>query len=538
MRKKFDPVRVEVFGNRLLAITDEMGATLIRSSFSTNIKERMDCSVAIFAGDGRLVAQASHIPIHLGSLHGGVKAVLETYGAAALGPGDMFICNDPYTAEGTHTNDIAIVAPVFDVTGRLVFFAANLAHHTDIGGPVPGTGIPTNTSIFHEGLRIPVVRYVRQGQIDESMQRLVCLNSRDPVERRRDLSAQVQTNLLGQRRLQQLCAKFGSDHVQEAVEDLIGYSRTRLILRLEKLGHEEAEAESWIDHDGLGGDPLRIIVKVELKGGGIHFDFTGTAPQGRGAMNVPLSALRATCAYVVKVVFDPDLPANQGLLDCITINAPEGSLLNPRYPAAVATRASTCQRVVRALLLAFGKIKAIPPVIAPSADMNAAMVLSGPRRGDGDFVYLETLGGGGGAYPDCNGMHAVQMHMTNTSNLPAEAMELEYPLLVRTYALAENSGGTGRHRGGAGIVREIEAEIDGIEVSARSDGMVTVAPGIAGGGAGGPAEISLLRRDAAPEEFKTVMSGVRLRQGDVARIVTPGGGGYGVPADSADSGAA
>lgn len=532
MTRVFDPVRIEVFGNRLLAITDEMGANLIRSSFSTNIKERKDCSVAIFSGEGRLVAQASHIPVHLGSLHGGVLAVLRDYRREDIRPGDMFTCNDPYTTEGTHTSDISIIAPVFDGDGNLAFFVANLAHHTDIGGPVPGTGTPTNTSIFHEGIRLPAVRYVRGGEIDESMERVIALNSRDPEERVRDLGAQVQTNKLGQRRLGELLAKFGPTEIEAAVEDLIAYSRARLEKRLAVLSSEPQVGEAWIDHGGTGGDKMKILVRVWTANGLLHFDFTGTSEEAKGAVNVPMSALRATCAYCIKVMLDPQLPANEGLLDRMVITAPEGCLVNPRYPAAVASRNSTCQRVARAILLAMGRMPELKDVLAPSADMNAAMVLSGPKMFEpGEFVYLETIGGGGGAYPDHDGMHAVQMHMTNTSNLPVEAMEIEYPLIVRTYALAEKSGGGGAYRGGAGIVREVEAGVDGIRVSARSDGMLTVAPGLHGGEAGGPAQIALLRRDAPPEIQNGALVSVSLRAGDAARLVTPGGGGFGHPED-------
>ena len=524
-----DPIAMEVFSNRLLSITEDMGNTLIRSSFSTNIKERKDCSVGLFDGTGRLVAQASHIPLHLGSLMGSVKAVLQACPIERMREGDAFVCNDPFLAGGTHTPDIAVVTPVF-IDGEARYVAANVGHHSDVGGPTPGSISGGATTIFAEGLRIPVTRLVRAGELDDGLLNLIAQNSREPEERALDLKVQIAANERGARLVQGLVRQMGLAAVAAATDDLLAYTARRLRNRIRDMDDGSAQFTAWLDDDGVGGDPVPITARGTVAGETLVVDFAGSAPQARGAMNVAESALRATVYYAVKTLLDPGLLPNQGMAACIEIRAPEGSIVNPRFPAATGARSITCNKIARALFGAFAEL--LPPerAMAASLDSVPVIIFSGERRlRDGTFVYLESMGGGVGARHDADGMDGVHVHVTNTSNLPAEALENEYALLVDEYALVEGSGGAGRHRGGMGIARQIRATRDGVVFSARSDGHRAGAPGLFGGLAGGTAR--LLRNPGTPreEELSSKAANLVLKAGESVRLETPGGGGFGAP---------
>jgi N-methylhydantoinase B len=531
MTRLADPIAMEVFSNRLLSITEDMGNTLIRSSFSTNIKERKDCSVGLFDAGGRLIAQAAHIPLHLGSLLGSVQAVLARYELARMHDGDAFVLNDPYLAGGTHMPDISIVTPVF-IGGAVRAFAANVGHHSDVGGPVPGSISGRARSIFEEGLRLPVIRLVRGGELDEDLLALIAHNSRDPDERSLDLKVQVAANARGVRLTQELVARMGLPAVTEAVDDLLAYTARRLRNRIRDMADGQASFTSYLDDDGLGGDPVPIRATVIVQGETLVVDFAGTGPEARGALNVVESALRATVYYTVKTLLDPNLLPNSGMFECIDIRAEPGTLLNPRFPAAVGARSITCNKVARALFGAFASL--LPPdrAMASSHDIVPAIIFSGPRRGDdGTFVYLETIGGGMGARSDADGMEAIHVHLTNTSNLPVEALENEYSLIVDEYALVPDSGGAGRYRGGLGIARQIRATRDGIVFSVRSDGHVLGAPGLAGGKPGGTARLLRNAGTAQQEELSSKTASIVLASGETIRLETPGGGGFGDPAE-------
>jgi N-methylhydantoinase B len=526
-----DPIAMEVFSNRLLSITEDMGNTLIRSSFSTNIKERKDCSVGLFDATGRLVAQASHIPLHLGSLMGSVKAVLQACPIGRMREGDAFVCNDPFLAGGTHTPDIAVVTPVF-IDGEARYVAANVGHHSDVGGPTPGSISGGATSIFAEGLRIPVTQLVRAGELDEGLLNLIAQNSREPEERALDLKVQIAANERGARLVQGLVRQMGLAAVAAATDDLLAYTARRLRNRIRDMDDGSAQFTAWLDDDGVGGDPVPITARVTVAGETLVVDFAGSAPQARGAMNVAESALRATVYYAVKTLLDPGLLPNQGMAACIEIRAPEGSIVNPRFPAATGARSITCNKIARALFGAFAEL--LPPerAMAASLDSVPVIIFSGERRlRDGTFVYLESMGGGVGARYDADGMDGVHVHVTNTSNLPAEALENEYALLVDEYALVDGSGGAGRHRGGMGIARQIRATRGGVIFSARSDGHRAGAPGLFGGLAGGTAR--LLRNPGTPreEELSSKAANLVLEAGESVRLETPGGGGFGAPGE-------
>lgn len=526
-----DPIAMEVFSNRLLSMTEDMGNTLVRSSFSTNIKERKDCSVALFDGLGRLVCQASHVPLHLGSLMGSVTAVLKACPVERMRDGDAFICNDPYLAGGTHMPDISIVTPVF-IDGAVRFFAANIGHHSDVGGSVPGSISGTARSIFEEGLRIPVIRIVRAGELDEDLLNLVSQNSREAEERSLDLKVQIATNERGKRLLQGLAAQMGLAAMTAAIDDLLAYTARRLRNRIRDMQDGKASFVAFLDDDGLGGEPVPLQANVIVEGERLILDFAGSGPQARGAMNVAESALLATCYYVVKTLLDPELLPNSGMFACVEVSAPAGSIVNPAYPAPVGARSITCNKVARALFGAFAQL--LPPerAMASSQDVVPVIIFSGQRRrNDGTFVYLESMGGGAGARYDGDGMDGIHVHITNTSNLPAEALENEYALLVDEYALVEDSGGAGRHRGGLGIARQISATRDGIVFSARSDGHRAGAPGLFGGRDG---RVARLLRDHGTEretELSSKISNLVLEAGQSVRLETPGGGGFGPPAE-------
>ena len=528
----FDPIAMEVFSNRLMSITEEMDATLVRSSFSTNIKERRDCSVALFDARGRLVAQGTQIPLHLGSLAGGVAAVLQASPIEEISEGDVFICNDPYLANGTHLPDITIVTPVF-WEHRLEFFTANIGHHADVGGAVPGSIAGGARSIFEEGLRLPVIRIVRSGELDADLLRLIASNTRDPEERALDLRVQIATNERGAQAARDLIGQMGLEAVRQAVEDVITYTRRRILNRIAELADGDYRFTNYLDDDGMGGDPVPITVTVRVAGRRLVADFTGSGAQARGAMNVPLNALNACVYYAVKALLDPALLPNAGLFDAVEIHAPSGTIVNPQPPAAVGARSITCQKVAGAIFGAFRGV--LPPerVMAASNDVIPAIVFSGRlERRSGEYVYIETLGGGSGARAHEDGMDAVQVHMTNTSNLPAEALEIEYPLLVDEYALVEDSGGAGRTRGGLGLARQIRATVDGTIFSVRSDShTVGVPSGVFDGLDGRRAR--LVRNPGRADEavLYSKVARIELRAGEAMRIETPGGGGYGAPAE-------
>jgi N-methylhydantoinase B len=525
-----DPIEMEVFTNRLLSITEDMNNTLVRSSFSTNIKERKDCSVALFDAAGRLVAQGTQIPLHLGSLNGAVGAVLAQYPVQTIADGDIFICNDPYLANGSHLPDINIVTPVF-WEGQLRFFTANIAHHSDVGGSVPGSIAGGLKSIFEEGIRIPVARIARAGQVQDDLLRVICSNTRDPEERVLDLRVQMATNRRGGDAVLGLIRQMGLEAVLRSVEDVITYTRRRLRNRIAELRQGSYSFTSYLDDDGMGGEPVPISVTLTVQGERLRFDFTGSGKQARGAMNLPINALNATVYYAVKAQLDPELAPNAGLFDLIDIHAPLGTITNPEHPAAVGARSITAQKVAGVLFGAFRGLLPAEKAMASSNDLCPAIVFSGRlQQRAGQFVYLETLGGGAGARFDRDGLDGVHVHMTNTSNLPVEALENEYPLRMDEYALIADSGGAGRTRGGLGIAKQIRALVPGIVFSARSDSHTVGVPAGVDGGLDGR-RARLVRNpgtDKAQDMFSKTAN-IELAAGESIRIETPGGGGYGAP---------
>ena len=529
--RPIDAIEIEVFNNRVLAIIEEMGAKLVRSSFSPNIKERRDCSVALFDAGGRSIGQAAHIPIHLGSLKGGVDAILRDYPIEDIKPGDAFVCNDAYLAGGTHLPDISIITPIF-YKGVLKFFAACLGHHSDVGGSVPGSISPTATSIFEEGIRIPPVKMVREGVLDDGIMQMIIQNTREPEDRLLDLKVQIATNVLGAEQITALIERMGSDSIDRAVEDLMIYTARRLRSRIAELRDGTHSFTTWMDDDGFGGDKLPLAATVTVEGDHMHLDFTGSGPQSRGGYNIMPTGVMATVAYAIKALLDPELPANSGLFDAIEFTAPEGTIVNPHYPAAVGARTTTCQKLSGAVFGAFAGLLPPEKAMASCHDVLGAMVFSGKsKKHDGTYVYLETLAGGNGARDSLDGMDGAHCHITNSLNMPAEAVEHEYPLMVEEYTLVTDSGGAGRHRGGMGVARDVRILEDGTTFSGRADSYITAAEGYAGGLPGGNCRIVRNHGTNREEAMSPKQRLLTLEAGETVRMETPGGGGLGPPQD-------
>jgi len=524
--EKFDSIAMEVFSNRLLTITEDMAINMMRSSFSSQIKERRDFSVGLFDAQGRLIAQGTHIPLHLGSLLGSVQAVLKRYSLDVMVEGDAFICNDPYLAGGTHLPDISIVTPIFE-DGRPFMFAANIGHHEDIGGPIPGSTSANAKSIFEEGLRLPVIRIARAGEVDEDLLSVIAANSRLPEERTLDLKVQVATNIRGGAAVHELVRRMGKEGVQQSIDAVLAYTKDRLRKRILSMPDGEYSFTTYLDDDGFGGDMIPITAIVIIDGDKLSVDMTGTGREARGGLNVAENALNATVYYCVKALLDPDLMANSGLIEGVTIKAPRGTIVNPVFPAAVSARSITCQKVARAI---FGAMRPALPddrAMASSNDILPSIAFSGHSANGRMYVWGETIGGGVGARHDHDGMDAVHVHVTNTLNMPTEALEHEFPLFVDAYGFAEDSGGPGKQRGGLGIVRQVRALYDDTEVSFRSDGHKRGAEGVSGGGEGGKGRITKNFGTDKAEALESKIHGIKLKAGESIRIETPGGGGFG-----------
>jgi N-methylhydantoinase B/oxoprolinase/acetone carboxylase alpha subunit len=508
-----DPASLQVWISRLAALADEMGAVLRRAAYSPNIKERADCSCAVFTPDGTLLAQAEHIPVHLGSMPAAVRAAIDACGHG-LEPGDQIVVNDPF-AGGTHLNDITFVAPAHADDGTLLGWAANRAHHADVGGMAPGSLPPDATEIFQEGLRIPPVRWTRE------VEALVVAASRTPDERRGDLDAQLGANRLGTARLRELTP------APDVLAEIVEYGERRTRAAIDALPDGEYRFEDVLDSTGGPGAAraARICVNVVVLGDAITFDFAGTDAQRAGSVNAVEAVTVSAVVFALRSVVDPDLPANGGVLRPVRVITPPGSIVSARMPVAVgAGNVEVSQRVADVCLGALAQ--AAPHRVGGASQGTMNNVLVG---GEG-WVYYETIGGGQGGRPDGRaGMNGVHTAMTNTRDTPVEAFERAYPMRVRRYALRTNSGGAGIAAGGDGIVRELEM-LEDATLSLITERRTSRPWGIAGGEPGAVGENWLLPGgDEARARRLADKCTVRLQVGDVVRIITPGGGGFGVP---------
>jgi N-methylhydantoinase B len=488
-------VELQVIGSALRAIAEEMGAVLVRSAFSANIKERRDCSTALFDEDGRMVTQAEHIPVHLGAMPEAVAAVR----AHDPAPGEAWILNDPYTG-GTHLPDLTIV------TRTGLGYAVTRAHHADVGGSEPGSLPSGSTSLAEEGVVIPPTR------LDEPTLARLVAQMRNPDERRGDLRAQLAAHLLAEQRLDELSEKRGRDRVAAAMAELLAYSERVVRAALVELPDGCYVAADHLESsEGL----IEIRAAVTIAGDSVEIDFAGTSAQVTGNLNCPLSVTRSACFYVIRCLAAPDLPASGGAFAPVGVHAPEGSLVNAQPPAAVvAGNTETSSRIVDVVFAALGQ--AFPVPAQGQGTMNNVVF------GNEGFTYYETIAGGQGACPNADGPSAVHVAMSNTLNTPVEALELAYPLRVERYGLRLGSGGEGRFRGGDGVVRELRA-LERCRVSLLTQRRVLRPRGAAGGGDGAPGR-NLLNGVELPGFVST-----DLEPGDVLRVETPGGGGWGTP---------
>jgi len=511
---EIDPITVEVIGSALSSIVEEMGEALVRASYSTNIKERRDCSTVLFDVRGNTLCQAEHIPMHLGSFIGIIPHILKRNRVEDLRPGDVFVGNDAYEGGGTHLPDIVLAEPIF-VADALVGWAVNTAHHADFADR-------GHAHIYQEGLRIPPIRLYRAGELQQDVQELILLNCQVPRERLSDLRAQMAANRLGVQRMTALCEKYGRDVVLAAGDALQDYAERKMRAGIAAIPDGTYRFQDRFDNLEVDGE-LEFSCEIEVDGDEMRLNFAAPA-QVRAGFNMTYTALLSTVYYAVKTVVDPTVLPNSGLARPISVVAREGSVVNCLHPAAVNGRLSACQRVVD--LIHGALTQAVPDrVIAACNGACFSATFVGERAEDRSlWVYLETIGGGSGARAAKDGLDGVHVHMTNTSNLPVEALELEYPLTVLRYELVDGSGGAGAQRGGMGLRRVYRAEAD---CRLRLDGSrLRSAPwGLAGGLPGAMGTV-VLRNGAEP----LAHGSGHLRKGEIVEIVTPGAGGYGPPA--------
>jgi len=515
---KVNPILLEVFKNRFVSIAEEMGVTLMRTGFSPNIKERRDFSCAVFDADGNMVAQAAHIPVHLGSMPLSVKAAIE---AVPMAEGDMVVLNDPFKG-GTHLPDITLVAPVF--AGDLAFYVANRAHHADVGGMAAGS-MPLSNSIFQEGLSIPPLKLVENGKINSALLNFILNNVRTPDEREGDFAAQIMANVTGVRRVQALANKYGLQKTIQYARAVIDYADALTRTVISDIPDGVYTFEDVLDDDGFSSRLIPINVRLKIKGATASLDFSQSGAQVRGSLNAVRAITLSAVLYVFRSLIREEIPANAGCLRPIEIVTKKATIVDAEFPAAVAGgNVETSQRIVDAVLGALAK--ALPGKIpaASQGTMNNLTIGGHDPHQDRPFAYYETLGGGMGASAYGPGESAVHSHMTNTLNTPVEALEYTYPFMVTKYAIRRGSGGNGKNRGGDGLVRELKLLADA-EVTVLSERRVRGPYGLEGGKQGTPGKNIIFkdgRANKMPGKFHA-----HLSRGDSIRIETPGGGGYG-----------
>lgn len=514
----FDPIEIEIFRNIYQSICDEMGSVLKRSAFSPNVKERQDYSCALFTSDGESFAFGSHIPVHLGAMPLSVKEALKE---VSLEEGDMVLLNDPYKG-GTHLPDLTLIAP-FYFDNKLVFIVANRAHHSDVGGIKPGS-MPLASEIYQEGLIIPPVKIVKKGEICSDVMKIILSNVRTPEEREGDIIAQIASNKRGIERLKEVVGKYGIKRSLENAKNLIDYTGRLLKSFLEKIPPGIYTFEDYMDDDGFEKKKIPIKVRIEVKEDSISIDFSGSSHQVKGGINANFAITYSAILYVMKSVIGEDIPVNSGIMRPINLILPERSIVNAEKPYAVAGgNVETSQRIVDVLLGALSK--ALPDKI-PSASQGTMNNISfGGKDFNGEnFAYYETIGGGTGAGPGWDGISGVHSHMTNSLNTPIEALEHYLPIRINKYLIRKGSGGRGKHKGGDGIIREYKFFVE-TEISILSERRRIPPYGLKGGEPGKVGRNYILRgkkKILLPSKIN-----FKAKVGDILRIETPGGGGFG-----------
>ena len=518
--KEINSITLEIISNGITSIAEQMGVILAKTGYSTNIKERKDLSVAVFSPEGKLLSLAQHIPLHFSSLSGAVDVLTKKYRIEDIHDGDVFISNDPYSGGGSHLPDLVLLKPVF-YQGKLVAYMVNTGHHADKSRKGP--------TIYDEGLRIPLIKLYNRGELVQDVMDLIMLNFQMKYERQGDLNAQIITNQYGTDKLVELIDKIGLETYEEFCHKWLEYGERKARVAIAELPDGEYCFEDYMDDDGAGGGKVLIKTKVIIKGDQITFDFTGTDPQNKGPHNCVPCALKATVYYSMLSILDNTIPANSGFFDSINVVAEPGSFVWAQEPAPTSDRETTAQRIADVIFGAFAKMDPKRVVAAGNGAMSYFFFSGNDKRTQAPYVYVETIGGGSGARYNKDGMDAVHVHMTNTSNLPVEALEMEYPLMVEKYALSENSGGAGKYRGGMGIVRTIrilEEGGDSMLVSAATERSISKPWGLEGGQGGGNASIRVYRDGQCIVDSPKPRN-VQLQTGDVVEMVIAGAGGYG-----------
>jgi N-methylhydantoinase B/oxoprolinase/acetone carboxylase alpha subunit len=520
---KPDPIELELFRHLLVSIAEEMGAVLRKTSYSANIKERRDYSCAVYDSAGETVAMGDHMPVHLGAMPLSVRYAMQAFDFA---PGDVAILNDPFRG-GTHLPDITAVAGVFlKGTRRPAFYVANRAHHADVGGMSPGS-MPLAREIYQEGIRIPPILLKRGGQFDRELLALILANVRTPVEREGDLLAQCMAIRRGEQRLVDLVAKYGMTKVRRNMTALKDYSERMMRAAIRRLPRGEYRFEDYLDNDGISERPVKIAATVTIHGNSATIDFTGSSEQVEGSVNANYAVAVAATTYVFRCLVREDIPYTAGVTRPLKVIAPLGSVVNAQPPAAMAAgNVETSQRITDVVL---GALAQAVPQLIPAASygtMNNVTFGGVDKLRGKAFAYYETVAGGMGASAAADGPHATHAHMTNSWNTPVEAFEHQYPLRIRGYRIRSGSGGAGRHCGGDGIIREFEF-LTPAEVTILSDRRLRGPYGLFGGTEGAPGKNTVLkgkRTVAIPGKAR-----FEVAAGDVLRIESPGGGGYGKP---------
>jgi len=521
-----DPITLQVIQARLAGIVQEMQNSLFRTGFSTIIRESQDASCAILNIKGEVVAQHVVLPLHMGAFPACAEGVLKHYKPSEIHEGDAFITNHPYLGGSPHAPDMAVLTPIF-YQDEWVGFAANMAHKSDIGGTVPGSGSGQAREIFQEGLHLPPVKFAARYKPVDEIAAIIMTNSRTPALVIGDIRGQVGACRLGERRLAELMERYGKETIVDATEQLSALTEARVKQALASWPDGSAEGETFVDHDGIELDkPIRIHVKVDKRGDHIHFDFSGSSDQTRGPANIRPPLVRACCAYSIVTLVDPYLPINRGITAAIETTFRPGSVLDPRFPGAVNTYMPTALAVVEAIFRALARF--VPEKNVAASSGSAAMVLGG-RSGGRGYVHYEIFSGGTGARSGKDGVSAMAFHLSNCRTAPIEIIESEFPARVERFELIADSGGAGEFRGGLGFVRESRILADEVRFSMRTDKHAVAPVGISGGkdGATGACVVNPGSKNETrlPSRFGDYI----LHDGDLLRLERPGGGGLGEP---------
>jgi N-methylhydantoinase B len=522
-----DVTTVEVIKGALIYAAEEMGIALKKSAYSPNIKERMDHSCAIFNQRRELIAQAEHIPVHLGSMALAVKLGLREY-PGVLEPGDMLLLNDPYIS-GTHLPDLTLIAPIF-YKGSIVGYAANKAHHTDVGGKTPGSLAPDSTELYQEGLIIPPVKFVKHGVIDPEISRLIRSNVRTPEVQMGDLRAQIAANNTGTRRMLELVEMYGVDVVHGAMDSIMDYSERRMREEISLMPDGEYSAVDYIESILPDDGDVDIRVKITKKGDSLIFDYTGTHPQVERPVNAPLGVTIAGIYYTLISITDPSIPVNDGCFRPITLNVPYGCMMNPIRPAPVAGgNVETSQRNADVIMKAFSKI--VPDKVPAASQGTMNNITIGGMKDNGEpWTFYETIGGGNGGRPNHDGVDGIHINMTNTMNTPIETLEAYLPFEFKAYRLIPDSGGPGKYRGGCGIERTWTLTSAKATLSIMAERNKIKPWGLAGGHGGATGEYTLVKVDGSETRLPSKCT-ITINRGETLIIRTPGGGGYGDPSE-------